>query len=412
MLEELQATLQTVHPLLVPAAGLMALLIGAWLISIISKFVILRVFRRAAGLTKAHWDDLLLKRKVIKRMVQILPAVVVFLGAPWVPDLPETMTEIVRNVAMAYIALMAVLAANGLLTVCNDLYEMRQKTGARPIKGYIQVAKILLFCVGLVLIISTLLDRSPLILLSGLGALTAVVLLVFKDTLLSLVASIQLASLDMVRVGDWIEMPQFNADGDVIDIELHTIRVQNWDKTITTIPTHRLISDSFKNWRGMSRSGGRRIKRSIIIDMQTVRFLTPDEISRFETFALLREYMADKQAELSEYNDNLDVPTDAAINLRRLTNLGTFRAYVYNYLKHHPHIHHQMTLLVRQLTPQAQGIPIELYCFTNTTNWSEYEAIQSDLFDHMLASLSEFGLRVYQQPAGADINALQHMLRD
>lgn len=406
MIEELRTALAAIDPLLVPAAALAALLTGAWLISVASKFVLLRLFKRAAAATSAQWDDLLLKRKVVKRLIQILPAVVIFLGAPWVPELPETVTDIVRNVALSYIALMVVLALNGLLSVANDLYEMRPKSGERPIKGYIQVAKIVLFCIGVVMVVSTLLDRSPLLLLSGLGALTAVVLLVFKDTLLSLVASIQLASLDMVRVGDWIEMPQFNADGDVIDIELHTIRIQNWDKTITTIPTHRFISDSFKNWRGMSRSGGRRIKRSITIDMQTVRFLEADEISRFESFVLLRDYLADKQAELTEYNDNLDAPTDAAINLRRLTNLGTFRAYLYQYLKHHPKLRDDMTLLVRQLGPQAEGVPIELYCFTDTTDWLEYERIQSDIFDHILASLSDFGLRAYQRPAGADVTAL------
>ena len=233
--------------------------------------------------------------------------------------------------------------------------------------------------------------------------MTAIILLIFKDTILSLVASVQLTSLDMVRVGDWLEMPQYNADGDVIDVALHTVTVQNWDKTITTIPTHRLISESYKNWRAMSESGGRRIKRSIDIDISSVRFLTDDEMQRFEAFTLLREYVARKRTELSEYNVALKGPDSAKVNLRRLTNLGTFRAYIWNYLRNHPEIHREMTLLVRQLQPGDTGIPIEIYCFTNTTEWAAYEDIQADIFDHILAQCGEFDLRVFQALSGADV---------
>ena len=243
--------------------------------------------------------------------------------------------------------------------------------------------------------------------LGGLGAISAVLMLVFKDTILSLVASVQLNALDMVHVGDWIEVPQFGADGDVIDVQLHTIKVQNWDKTITTIPTHRLISDSFKNWRGMSQAGGRRIKRSIYLDASSVHFLSQEEIEHCRRFALLEDYLSGKDSELAAYNGKLSGQNaDAEVNQRRLTNVGTFRAYTYQYLKQHPCIHRGMTLLVRQLPPGPQGIPIEIYCFTNTTVWNDYEGIQADIFDHILAVIPEFGLRVYQQPSGADFQSL------
>ena len=235
--------------------------------------------------------------------------------------------------------------------------------------------------------------------------MTAVLLLIFKDTILSLVASVQLTAQDLVRVGDWIEVPQFGADGDVVDVELHTIKVQNWDKTITTIPTHRLISDSFRNWRGMSQSGGRRIKRSLNLDAASVRFLTPEEVDKFKRFALLQDYIAGKQDDLLRHNEGLGYRADG-VNQRRLTNIGTFRAYVYNYLSARPDIRKDMTLLVRQLAPGANGIPLELYCFTATTAWSEYEGIQGDIFDHLMAIVPEFGLRLFQKPAGSDVAAL------
>jgi miniconductance mechanosensitive channel len=257
------------------------------------------------------------------------------------------------------------------------------------------------------MIIAAVLNRSPLLLLSGFGAMTAILLLVFRDTILSLVASVQLTAQDMVRVGDWIEMPQFGADGDVVDVQLHTVKVQNWDKTITTIPTHRLISDSFKNWRGMSQAGGRRIKRALFLDVSSIRFQTKEEIDRFRRFALLEEYIDQKEKELATYNEGLPRKVDANVNQRRLTNVGTFRTYVFNYLKHHPRIRQDMTLLVRQLAPGPEGLPLEIYCFTDTTAWAVYEDIQSDIFDHFLAIVPEFGLRIYQKPSGADVAALR-----
>jgi miniconductance mechanosensitive channel len=257
--------------------------------------------------------------------------------------------------------------------------------------------------VAAIAIVAAIIDRSPWLLLSGLGAMSAVLLLVFKDTIMSFVASVQLTSNDMLRVGDWIEMPQVGADGDVVDIALHTVKVQNWDKTITTIPTWRLISESFRNWRGMQQSGGRRIKRTLCIDAGSVGFLDEAEIARLSKLHLLGSYLTDKQRMLADANAALGIAAVVPANTRRLTNIGTFREYALAYLKAHPNIHEGMTCMVRSLQPSATGIPVELYCFTNTTVWAEYERVQGDVFDHLLAILPEFGLRMYQNPAGADL---------
>ncbi len=405
MFETLTSQLDAVHPVIWPTLVLLSLLVAAWIVDIITKRILVRVVHGIANSTRASWDDVIIEHGVIRRIAHLLPAAVIYLGTPVIPALPELLVAIVTNVATAYAALIVILSLSSLLSAANAIYEQSADAVRRPIKGYVQVAKIALYCLGVILVVSALLDKSPLILLSGFGALTAVLLLIFRDTILSFVASVQLSSLDMVRKGDWIEMPHFNADGDVIDVALHTIRVQNWDKTITTIPTHKLISDSFRNWRGMSESGGRRIKRSLVIDLQSIRFLERDEVEHFRRFALLRDYIARKETELADYNAALDLPVDDDVNTRRLTNLGTFRAYVFNYLRNHPDIHKEMTLLVRQLQPAPEGLPIEIYCFTNTTAWDDFEAIQADLFDHLLAILGEFQLRAYQQPSGADLTS-------
>jgi miniconductance mechanosensitive channel len=334
----------------------------------------------------------------------------VFYGIGLVPDIAEPAEQIVRNVASAYMILMIMLTVTAALSALNRIYEADPASRNRPIKGFIQLAQIAIYILGAVIVIAALIDRSPVILLSGFGAMTAVLLIVFKDTLLSLVASVQLTSQDMIRVGDWLEMPQFGADGDVIDVALYTVTVQNWDKTITTIPTHRLITDSFKNWRGMSESGGRRIKRSINIDVNSIRVLTDDEIKRFKGFALLKDYIEAKETDLRAYNAALDEPGESGVNLRRLTNVGTFRAYIHSYLKHHPKIHTGMTLIVRQLQPGTEGLPIEIYAFSNDTDWAAYEGIQADIFDHICAIAPEFGLRLYQKPAGADLAGLQERI--
>lgn len=389
-------------------ATIIILLLAAWLAYFFASRVLLGVMRSVAKRTAHTWDDALIDNRVGAKLSQLVPAFVIFAGIDFLPNIDEKVEIFIRNVTSAYMIVVAVLTVVAVLNAVNDIYESNPEARQRPIKGFIQLLQLGIMIMGGLLFIAALLDRSPVLLLSGFGAMTAVLLLVFKDTLLSLVASVQLTAQDMVRVGDWIEVPQFGADGDVVDVELHTIKVQNWDKTITTIPTHRLISDSFKNWRGMSVSGGRRIKRALYLDASSIQFMSEEDVDRCKRFLLLDEYIAGKEGELEDYNQELAGKTtaerNAAVNMRRLTNVGTFRAYALRYLEQHPQIHKGMTLMVRQLPPGPQGLPIELYCFTTTTAWGEYEDIQADIFDHLLAIVPEFDLRLFQQPAGTEFS--------
>jgi miniconductance mechanosensitive channel len=328
--------------------GLVLLALASWLANFIVKRVILTLIERGiAGLGfeagRRHLDP------VARRLANVVPAVVISRGIVLVPHLPDGAVAIVRNVTSAFIVLTVVLAINAALNAVNTIYQRRPEAASRPIKGYLQVAKIILFGAAAILIIAALMEQSPLLLLSGLGAMAAVLMLVFKDTILSLVASVQLTSNDMIRVGDWIEAPQFGADGDVIDIALHTVKIQNFDKTITTIPTYRLISDSFRNWRGMAEAGGRRIMRSLNIDQNSVRFLSAEDKAALSRFAMLSPYFAAKQDEIARWNARLDEGGQDPVNHRELTNVGTFRAYMQAYIAAHPRIHRGMTLLVRQL---------------------------------------------------------------
>jgi miniconductance mechanosensitive channel len=309
--------LENIHPLLPAAAGLLALLAAAVIIDLIVKQVFVRIVRAFARRSSATWDDALVEHNVFGRLTQVLPALLVYIGVPFIPDLPEAGAQLIRNVAMGYTVLMLTLALTAMLSAANSIYSATPLARDRPLKGFVQLAQIVVWIFGGVMIIAAVLDRSPLLLLSGFGAMTAILLLVFKDTILSLVASVQLTAQDMVRVGDWIEMPQFGADGDVVDVQLHTVKVQNWDKTITTIPTHRLITDSFKNWRGMSQSGGRRIKRAMYIDVSTIRMQTQVEVEHFTRFALLKDYIRKKEQELADYNAGLATEVDADVNRRR-----------------------------------------------------------------------------------------------
>jgi miniconductance mechanosensitive channel len=394
------------HSLGAQALGLLGLALLCLLAHLVVRRWIVRGIERMVLRSSTDWDDVLHDAQVFQRMAGLVPAVIAWYGIHLVPDVGEAVEIVVGRVALASILLVAGRVVTAVLTAANEFYSRRPENRDRPIKGYVQVLKILVAIVTAVLILGTLLDRSPLLFLSGLGAMTAVLLLIFRDTILSLVASAQITGNDMVRVGDWIEMPQYGADGDVIDVALHTVKVQNWDKTITTVPTHKLISDPFKNWRFMSLSGGRRIKRALYLDMSTVRFLEPGEIDHFERFALLGDYVRDKRTELEAHNAEQGRNPEINADIRRLTNLGTFRVYVERYLRAHPHVHQDMTLMVRQRDPTPTGIPLEVYCFTNTTAWVEYEAIQADIFDHLLAIAPEFSLRVFQSPTGSDVTHL------
>lgn len=398
------------HPMLPDIATVAALLTAALLGFWLARAVLVRAAHVVARKTTHTWDDALIEHRVFSRLAQLVPGFIIYTGIDLAAGIESTLEDFILKLTSAYMVLVVTFAITAALNAANSIYEASPLSRERPLKGFVQLLQLVVIIIGLLLALASLVDRSPLILLSGFGAMTAVLLLVFKDTILSFVASIQLAVQDMVRVGDWIEVPQFGADGDVIDVELHTIKIQNWDKTITTVPTHRLISDSFKNWRGMSQSGGRRIKRSLSLDASSIRCLAGEEVEHFRSFLLLKEYVEGKQRDLDSYNRQLSADysgiADNDANLRRLTNIGTFRAYIYNYLRHREDIHKGMTLLVRQLPSSPQGVPIELYCFTNTTDWGQYEGIQGDIFDHLLAIVGEFGLRLYQQPAGADLAAL------
>ena len=380
-------------------------LAGLVVVALAVNWLIKRVLLRAAAPYLDRRSDT--ADRAVAWLATVIPLLVVSRGIDWVPNLPPELVTVTVNVVRALIVLSVAMAISGALDYANELYARRPEARSRPIKGYVQVVKIAMFCGAAILMIAVLIEQSPLLLLSGLGAMAAVLLLVFKDTILSLVASVQLTSNDMLRVGDWIEMPSMDADGDVIDIALHTVKVQNFDKTITTIPTHKLIADSYRNWRGMSDSGGRRIKRALVLDQNSVRFLGEDEVAGLKRFRLLEKYLARKQDEIAEWNRHELASDSDAINARRITNIGTLRAYVIAYLQSHPRIAGEgFTLMVRQLPPSPQGLPLEIYCFANTIDWAEYEAIQADIFDHMLAILPEFGLRVYQQPSGLDLQGL------
>ena len=393
------------HPLLQAGLGLALLLIVALVLGRVARYVILHAARLLGRQPALHWVNDLLQNKVFHRLAQTTPSLVIQFGLHLVPELSKNGLIFFGNVALAFTFLFQVLAMSALLNALLDIYARTEHARTRSIKGYVQLAKMVLFVFGAIVIVATLIDRSPLLLLSGLGAMSAVILLVYKDTLLSFVASVQLTSNDMLRVGDWIEMPQVGADGDVVDITLHTVKVQNFDKTIVSIPTWRLMSESFRNWRGMQQSGGRRIKRSLFIDAGAVRFLHDDEEQRLSRVRLLTDYIGRKQAELKAWNEAQGNVAAMSANRRRMTNLGTFRAYALAYLKSHPEVQLDMTCMVRQMQTTAQGVPLEIYCFTRTTVWADYERIQGDIFDYLLAVLPEFGLSLYQQPSGNDLRA-------
>lgn len=385
------------------AIGLLVLAGLCSLVYLIARRYVLTLVHMLVRRTRAEWDQVLFAHRVPHRLTLLVPLLVVDVGIRWVPGLSLEALDFVNRLTAASMILVAAVTIDAVLSALHTLYLRLPLAATRPIKSYIQLAKIFVYAVAAIFIIARLASQSPWFFVSGLGAMMAIILLIFRDTLLSLVASVQLTNNDLVRVGDWIEMPQFNADGDVIDIALNTVRVQNWDKTITVIPTHKFLEHSFKNWRNMFEGGGRRIKRAIYINSSTIRFLTEQEIERFSRFALMQEYMAGKVAELNRWNAQYEDPSIIP-NARRLTNIGTLRAYVVAYLRSHPGIRQDMTFLVRQLAPTPEGVPLEIYVFTNDTRWAFYEGIQADIFDHILSMVPEFGLSVYQRPSGRDFD--------
>ena len=389
------------YPWIEMLTGFCILILVAILAYIIAKHVVVRGIRHLITKLKFANHDIMSQHSVIRRIANIVPAIVIMNGIVTVPHLSAKMVSFVQMAAQAFIFLTIALAIGELLNIFNLVYQRNPKSRNKPIKGYLQLIKLIIFIVCGLMILGTFLKKDVFTLLAGFGAMAAVLMLVFQNTILSLVASVQISSYDMVRIGDWIEMPSLNADGDVIDMSLHTITVQNFDKTFTTIPTNKLVTDTFKNWRGMSQAGVRRIKRSLYIDQSSVHFMSEAEQSKLKEFLLLDQYLDHKSTELVEFNQKLS--NTSPCNQRRLTNIGTFRAYVELYLNQHPNISKHQSLIVSQLQPTEKGLPLEIYAFSNQIAWKDYEAIQSDIFDHLIAILPDFGLKIYQAPSGYDM---------
>ncbi|TNE74127.1 mechanosensitive ion channel [bacterium] len=399
-----------------PGIRLLILLTGLILVSalffyITKRFVIqsiYKIFKKSS----MHWDDVLADHRVFDRTSHVVPAIILRLFSPIIFKDFETLLPIVNKLTDVYIIIVGVIIVISILKVTELSLEKTKLFADKPVAGYFQLIRIILYISVGILVLSILLGKSPIYFLSAFGALSAILLLVFKDTILGFVASVQMSANDMIRVGDWVEMPKFNADGDVIAINLNTVKIRNWDKTVTTVPTYYFITDSFKNWRGMQESGGRRIKRSLFVNVKTVKFVDPETRERFKKYQLITNYITKRQEEIEKHNIANQIDTSELINGRRMTNLGVFRRYIEAYLLNHKQIHSKMTLLVRQLPIEDHGIPIEIYCFTKTTAWAEYEEIQSDLFDHLLAAASFFDLEIFQSPGGSDIRYLaQHNIK-
>lgn len=401
MIEQIK-TFLTENPFVADLSTLLGIILLSFLVYIIVKKLIVRSIHKVTDKTKTEVDNILLTDQLLRRIVMATPLLVINYFSYIFGEF-ETAVE---RITSALIAFFILLAISTFLTSVSKLLERFDKLKDKPIKGYIQVIKIIVFIFGSIVIVGLLADESPLTLLSAVGALTAVIILVFKDTILSFVASIQISTYDLIKNGDWIEVPKYGADGDVVDIALHTVKVQNFDKTITVIPTYKLIEESYKNWRGMQLSGGRRIKRSLHIDKTSISFLTDKQIEEFKKIDLISDYLKSKDKEVKDFNESDFVNSEVVSNTRRLTNIGTFREYIKNYLRSRNDIHTDMTFLVRQLPPAPTGVPIELYVFTTTIDWIEYEKIQSDIFDHLLAIVPEFGLRVFQNPTGNDFRSI------
>lgn len=386
---------------------LLSLLIALTIISgigfFITKRIIIAYFYKLVRKSPVKWDDLLADQGVFNNLAHIVPAVFVRLLAPGIFNDFEPVLPYIIKLTDIYLIIVGMTIVVALLKVAELAFSSLPAFKDKPLTSYFQLIRILFYITTAIFVFSVLLGKSPLYFLSAFGAMTAILLLVFKDTILGLVASVQMSSNDMVRVGDWIEMPKFNADGDVIAINLNTVKVQNFDKTITTIPTYYFITDSFRNWRGMVQSGGRRIKRSIFVDSNSIRFVDPETREELKKIHLITNFVSGRQQEIEAFNTKNNIDTSVLINGRRMTNIGVFRHYIESYLKSHPGIKKEMTIMVRQLAPEDKGIPLEIYCFTNTTVWLQYESIQADIFDHLFSAARYFDICLFQQPSGNDI---------
>mgnify|MGYP001026888934 CR=1 FL=1 len=387
---------------------LIAMTVAALLFWWIAQALINRFLDRVIKRTSTEWDDVLQEQGAFRKLGHIVPASVISSAAPVVfTDYPDWV-PLIAKITSAYVAIVVIRLLISVIKSTNIMLSRSEKFRDKPIASFTQLAKILVWSIGIIIVASIVLGKNPIYMFSALGAVSAVLILVFKDTLLGFTASIQITMNDMVRIGDWVSVPKFGADGDVMEINLTTVKVRNWDKTISTVPTYSFIADSFKNWRGMEESGGRRIKRSINVKISTVKFCSSELIEKLQKVRLLKEHFNLKEKDLQEYNARTEIADqDSPINGRKLTNIGVFRAYILSYLKAHPDVKQDMTLLVRQLDPTESGIPIEIYCFSKKQAWADYEGIQSDIFDHIMASIKYFDLEIFESPAGSDLERIK-----
>lgn len=369
----------------------------AWAANLFSRLVVYRIIVHFAKYTPVKWDDVFIEHKVVKHLVRVIPGIIVNLAAP-IALRSELWVVVMQRAAQIYIVI-AILGAIGASTKALTVIFSRSKEYAdKPMKVVFQIVAVLAYFVGAIVIISILVNTSFTSLFAALGASMAILMLIFKDSILGFVAGWQLSVNDMLRPGDWITVPKYGADGDVEEISLYSVKVRNFDKTITTIPPYSLVSESFQNWRGMQESEGRRVKRSVLIDMNTIRFCTPEMLEQFKKIAYLKEYIHSTEEQIALYNQEYGYDNSMLVNGRRQTNIGVFRAYLEEYLRRHPEVNHNMTAMVRQLQPTEKGIPVELYFFISNKNWVDYENIQSDIFDHVMAIVPQFGLRIFQYP--------------
>ena len=384
---------------------LVVILAIAFLGDAICRHIILTAVARLVKKTKATWDDIVFDRKVLTHVSHLVAPILLYILLPLaISNLG--LLSFIQRICMIYIIAVFLKFISSLLTALFHVYSEKEQFRDRPLKGLLQTVQVILFFIGGIIIVSILIDKSPMVLLTGLGASAAVLMLVFKDSIMGFVSGIQLSANNMLRVGDWIQMPKYGADGTVIEVTLNTVKVRNWDNTITTIPPYALVSDSFQNWRGMQESGGRRIKRSIRIDMNSVKFCTPEMLAKYKKIQLLKDYIEETEKVIEDYNKEHGIDNSILVNGRRQTNLGVFRAYLTNYLKSLPTVNQDLTCMVRQLQPTEQGIPLEIYFFSAIKAWVPYEGVQADVFDHVLAIIPEFDLHVFQNPTGEDFREL------
>ena len=387
---------------------ILIIILISYLSYLITSKILFRVIRKLVKRTKYTWDDIIFQEKVLKRISHLVPAIIIYYFAEiGLVDFPKV-APVIQSATYIYMIFAGMLIIDAFLSSLHDAYLTLSISKERPIKGYIQSVKLVMYALGIILIISVIIGQSPKVLFASLGAVAAILILVFKDTILGFVSGIQLSANQMVKPGDWISMPSRNADGTVLEITLNTVKVQNWDKTISTIPTYALISESFQNWKGMEESKGRRIKRSLHVDIKTVKFCDDKMLNRFKKIKLIRDYIETKQEDIVKYNIEKGIENDK-VSRRNLTNLGIFRIYIEKYLEQHPNIYPNespYTAMVRHLDPTEKGIPIQIYAFSKIQSWVEYEKVQADIFDHILAVISEFELSIFQNPTGDDFKKM------